>query len=103
MSTSSRLGLWLLCGNVALTGYGVASLVLCNVGPTSCWPFVAYAYAAFWLGVPLFLVTTALAPPGTFAAATPAARTYRRLYYANLGVASLIWGVPLLLLWAGRI
>lgn len=94
---SHRLGLWLLYVNVALNVFGAASVVLCNVRPAHCTPFLYYALAAGWVGAPLFLATTALAPAGTLTSRRPGGRQYRRLYWANLGLVAVLWGVPALI------
>ena len=98
---SYRLGLWLLYANVGLNVFGAASVVLCNVrpahGPAYCQPFLVYALAAAWAGVPLFLATTALAPAGTLTARQPGGSRYRRLYWTNLALVAVLWGVPALI------
>jgi hypothetical protein len=99
MPASQRTGLLLLYCNVGLNIYGLATLIICNVSHVYCMPFIYYAYAAIFLGVPLFIATSALAPKGTFTLATPSQRTYRRLYFSNLGLVALIWLVPWLLSW----
>jgi hypothetical protein len=93
MTTPQRLGLWLVAGNLVFNLLGFVSIVVCNLPAWYCGPYLLYASAALFVGVPLFIATIALAPPGTFAFRQPGSR-YRRLFLLNLGLVALIWGVP---------
>ncbi len=93
MTTSQRIGLWLVAGNLVFNVLGFISIVVCNLPARYCGPCLLYASAALFVGVPLFIATIGLAPPGTFAFRQPGSR-YRRLFLLNLGLAALIWGIP---------
>lgn len=89
MTTPQRLGLWLVAGNLVFNLLGFVSIVVCNLPARYYGPYLLYASAALFVGVPLFIATIALAPPGTFAFRQPGSR-YRRLFLLNLGLVALI-------------
>ena len=93
MTTPQRLGLWLVAGNLVFNLLGFVSIVVCNLPARYYRPYLLYASAALFVGVPLFIATIALAPPGTFVFRQPGSR-YRHLFLLNLGLVALIWGVP---------
>lgn len=93
MITPQRIGLWLVAGNLVFNVLGFLSIVVCNLPARYCGPALLYASAALFVGVPLFIGAIALAPPGTFAFRQPGSR-YRSLFLLNLGLVTLIWGVP---------
>jgi len=96
MTTSQRVGLWLVTANLVLNVLGLISIVACNLPTRYCEPFLLYASAVLFVGLPLFVATIVLAPAGTFAFRQPGSR-YRRLFLLNLGLVVLIWGVPFVL------
>ena len=96
MTKPAQFGLYLLYCNIGLNAYGLVSIALCNLSRRHCNPAILYAYAALYLGLPLFITISALAPKGTFTTTKPANRRYRRLFFFNLGLAALIWLTPVL-------
>jgi hypothetical protein len=86
-----RIGIGLVSLNIALNVFGLL------VGVLSVWGYaraavVCYLSAAVWLGLPLFLLTLCLLPPGTFGNAPIRWQSlFVRLILLNLGLVALFW------------
>lgn len=87
---SRRLSWSALYSNLALNVMGILVIFSCNVLHQGCELVAFYLGAALFAGVPLFVVTLAVAPVGAFQA-PGTSRRYRRLFFLNLGLVAFIF------------
>ncbi|OUJ73181.1 hypothetical protein [Hymenobacter crusticola] len=105
MNKSEALGLNFVYANLILNIYGLFTAIAFNVYPkglpfslTLGWLFMYYAWAALYLGIPLFIITIWLAPAGTFINRTKAGAIYLRAFLLNQALVMLIWLAPFIYL-----